>query len=115
MECIPINGLVFDQQSIDAIEDIKRRNDLFIILSKVMTYGTFFTIFAGKGSKGSGLMTAHNIKQSDFEMLAKALKGMPLIQRKIIQDIALRQVILHMSKHKERMFWTGIAEGCSVE
>lgn len=114
MECIPIIGLVFDQQSIDAIEDIKRRNDLFITLSKVMTHGVLFNIFAGKG-KGSGLAIAHNITQTDFEMLAKALKAMPVIQRRVIQKIAEEQAIYHMPKYKEKMFWIGVSEGCGIE
>ena len=48
MECIAINGLVFDKESINAIEDIKRRNELFVTLSKVMTYGTLLIFLLGK-------------------------------------------------------------------
>ena len=48
-------------------------------------------------------------------MLAKALKSMPAIQRKVIHDIATRQAILHMGQFKEKMFWVGVAEGCGVE
>jgi len=106
---------LFDEQSINAIEDIKRRNDLFTTLSKVMTHGVLFNIFAVGRGIGPGLKIPSNIKQTDFEVMAMALKAMPVIQRRVIQKIAEEQAIYHISKHKEFTFWKNIAEGCSVE
>ncbi len=77
MQCKSINGLKFDKKSIDAIEDIKRRNNLGAILSGALAIGTMANIFLGNGP----LKSAYSISQADFEALAKAMSGLPIIQR----------------------------------
>lgn len=109
MQCTSIYDLNFDQKSIDAIEDIKRRNNLSKVLSRVMPFGTMANIFLGNGP----LKSAHNITRTDFEALAKAMAALPAIQRKVIQDIARRQAIYHVGR--EASFWKGVADGCGID
>jgi len=108
MQCIPIYGLNFDQESVNAIKDIKRRNELFLVLSRVMPFRTMANIFLGNGA----LQSAYNISQTDFETLAKAIAALPALQRKIIHDIAAMQFLTHSGR--ESKFWKGVADGCGL-
>ncbi|MCF6236924.1 MAG: hypothetical protein L3J70_11240 [Gammaproteobacteria bacterium] len=108
MKCIPIYDVKFDSSSIAAINDIKRRRNLTLVLSQVMPFGTMANIFVGNGA----LKSSYNIKQTDFEALAQAMASLPEIQRKIIRDIAKIEAVSHIGK--ESTFWKGVADGCKI-
>ncbi len=66
-------------------------------------------IFFGNGV----LKSSYNITQTDFEALAKAMKSVPVIHRKVVKDIAMMQALSHSGK--ESNFWKGIANGCGIQ
>lgn len=108
MQCVSIVSVKFDQESISAIKDIKRRQNLTTALSLVMPAGTMANIFLGNGVLKSSFV----ILTTDFEALAKAIASLPAIQRKVIRDIATMQAILHTGQ--ESTFWKGVADGCEI-
>lgn len=69
MQCGAIEGVEFDQRSLDGIEDIRHRISLSKSLSMLMPFGTMANIFLGNGVLKSG----HNIYHTDFVALAKAM------------------------------------------
>ena len=109
MECIFVNDVTFSQESVDAIEDIRRRSQMTVALSKIMPVGVMVNIFLGNGV----LKSSYNISQTDFESLAKAMASLPVIQRKVIRDIAMMQALSHSGK--EAQFWRGVADGCNIQ
>jgi biotin transporter BioY len=109
MKCMPINNITFDHDSLEAIREIRKKRQLLATLAIVMPVGTMANIFLGNGV----LKSSYNITQTDFATLAKAVHGLPAIQRKIIRDIAAMQALSHFGK--ESMFWRGIADGCSIQ
>lgn len=109
MQCISINNITFDQDSLDAIREIRKKRQLLATLSVAMPVGTMANIFLGNGV----LKSSYNITQTDFTTLAQAVRGLPAIQRKIIRDIAAMQALSHFGK--ESMFWRGIADGCNIQ
>jgi hypothetical protein len=109
MECIPINNITFDHVSLEAIREIRRKRQLTATLSIVMPAGTMANIFLGNDV----LKSSYNITQTDFATLAKAIRGLPAIERKIIRDIAAMQALSHFGT--ESIFWRGIADGCNIQ
>ncbi len=109
MKCAFINEVTFSQASADAIKDIRRRSQLAAALSGVMPAGVMINIFLGN----KPLQSAYNISQTDFELLSKAMASVPLIQRKVIRDIATMQSLAHTGKEAD--FWRGVADGCDVQ
>lgn len=109
MECVSVDEVVFTQSSKIAIEDIRRVIKSWGLLSKIIPGGVMLTIFAGN----KPLVSAYNISQTDFELIAKSLDALPVIQRKIIEDIAIMQALERTGK--EAKFWKGIVNGCSIE
>jgi hypothetical protein len=110
MKCVPVEDVTFDEKSIEAIEDIKRRTELAEILPTVMATGVMVNIFAGKGA----LKSAYNIAQTDFEALAKAIAALPHLERVVIRRIAQRQQLDLYRSPKEVEFWKGVEYGCSI-
>lgn len=108
MQCIAIYNMTFDQSSLAAINDIKKRHDLILLLTKIMPFSTMVNIFIGNGA----LKSTYNITQTDFEALAQAMASLSSIQRKVIGDIAKMEAISHIGK--EAIFWKGVADGCRI-
>ncbi len=78
------------------------------ILSTTLPAGMMVNIFLGNGV----LKSSYSITQTDFEALAKAMKSVPAIQRKVVKDIAMMQALSHSGR--ESKFWKGIANGCGM-
>ena len=116
MGCVSIVEVVFLQSSKVAIEDIRRVIKSWGMLSKIIPVGVMQTIFSGN----KPFISAYNISTTDLELLAKFLKTLPVIQRKIIEDIAPRpierQIVQALERTgKEAQFYKGIVNGCSIQ
>lgn len=109
MRCESMLGISFDRASKNAINDIRRKNQMARILSIVLPAGVMANIFIGNGV----LKSSYNITQADFVALEKAMKSVPVIQRKVVKDIAMMQALSHSGK--ESRFWKGVANGCRVQ
>jgi hypothetical protein len=108
MQCESISNISFSNASKAAIKDIRRRNQMAKVLSKMLPTGMMVNIFLGNGV----LKSSYNITQTDFEALAKAMKSVPAIHRKVVKDIAMMQALSHSGR--ESKFWKGIANGCGM-
>ena len=75
MECVSIDEVVFTQSSKVAIEDIRRVIKSWGMISKIIPGGVMLTIFAGNKT----LVSAYNISNTNFELVAKSLKALPVI------------------------------------
>jgi len=109
MKCTSIHSVTFNQESVEAIREIRRKRQLLNSLAVVMPVGAMTNIFLGNGA----LKSAYNISQTDFTTLAKAIHGLPAIHRKVIRDIAAMQALSHSGK--ESLFWRGVTDGCSIQ
>lgn len=109
MKCVFINDIEFSQESMNAIKDIRRRSQMASVLSRIMPAGIMVNIFLGNGA----LRSTYNISQTDFKSLSNAIAALPVIERKVIHDIAVMQALTHSGK--ESQFWRGVADGCSIQ
>jgi len=108
MQCNTLFGLKLDSKSIVAIEDIKRRTNMTAILSKLLPFGVLTNIFLGNGV----LKSSFNISQTDFMSLSESVAALSGIQRRVVEQIAMEQQVLHSGN--ERLFWEGVQNGCEL-
>lgn len=107
MECNSITGLVLDHQSKMRLAEIATKKKLFKALSVSMLGGTLMNILNGR-NKADFIA---NIKSTDFESLSSALAGVHLIEKRVLMDIADREVVRRIPS-KNRLFWENISYGC---
>lgn len=108
MECQSIDGLKLDNESLRAIEEIRRKRNLAEYLTSTLSSGVLATIL----TTGKPLLMSYNIYQSDFQAFANAMFAVPVILRGEIEKIAGRQLIRSLDP-KQRSFWKGIYYGCN--
>jgi len=113
MECISIDNMTFSQAGRDAIEDIRRRAELFSTLSWAVPTAAIVVIFAGN----KPLQSAYNITQTDFDMLARAMRALSPTGRRVVLKIAQEEYLRTSSSastNKESKFWRGVIHGCNL-
>ena len=108
MQCVAMSEVRFSSASIDAIKDIRRRNELVNVLALALPAGVMVSIFAGN----KPLMASYNISQTDFATMSKAMASLPAIHRRVIQNIAGSRAL--STTGNESRFWRGIYEGCHL-
>ncbi|NHR08164.1 hypothetical protein HA052_23515 [Chromobacterium haemolyticum] len=107
-QCPVIEGLKFDQKSLDSLAEIKRKvgtTQLGVWLTGV---GVMGTIFYRNGPLGA----AYNIYQTDWALFATAVKAWPDIARREIGRVANEALLDHPSEPKQRRFWEAVTNGC---
>ncbi|MEX2337125.1 MAG: hypothetical protein WD609_01070 [Aquisalimonadaceae bacterium] len=110
MACPTIYDLEFDQRSIDAILEIKRKKELADVIPIVFSAGVFASIFAGN----SPLAASFNVATTDWREFSKAMYVIPDFARNRIEVIAGNQYLTHPDP-KQRRFWGAIYNGCSID
>lgn len=97
----------FDPSSrtIDAIKEMNRITDMANLLDRVLTFVPFFQIFAGRSTYAfaSVISMGQQVRTSDWDTFADALKGVEGIKRKELERIAF-QASYH-SMGEEQKFW----------
>lgn len=111
MDCPNLDEFKFSTTSKDAIEDIRRRQDLIKALGVATGLGTWATIFVGNNSLDMSIA----LGSADFEIMGKALKSLPIMQRRVIETIALKVYLEFPGSisYEESRFWKAVASGCS--
>ncbi len=107
MGCKSITGLVLDHQSKIRIAEIATKKKLFKALSVSLIGGTLMNILNGRNKAE----VIGNIKSTDFQALSSALAGVHLIEKRVLMDIADREVATRIPS-KNRLFWENISYGC---
>ena len=111
MSCAPILGLTLDKESKAALDRIKNKQNLTLLLSTTITIGVFSSIF----TKNRAPIAALNITQTDWDLYSKAMAALPNIQKRVIQQ-EIDMMIIHyqMGKYdrKHVQFWKGMKHGC---
>ena len=106
-----ILGLILDKDSKAALDRIKGKQNLTLLLSTTITVGVFNSIF----TKNKAPIAALNITQTDWDLYSKAMAALPSIQKRVIQQ-EIDMMIIHyqMGKydHKHVQFWKGMKHGC---
>lgn len=110
MSCSPILGLVLDQESKLALEQIINNKKLAKNLTVAINVGTFHSIF----TKNKAPIVALNITQTDWSAYEQAISGLPKTQKNIILKLINRMIVHYMGKHdyKHTQFWRGMKHGC---
>src|SRR5690554_4185708 len=109
MECPNIGEIKFSQISLDAIEDIRRRQRLSKFLVVTIGVGQVANIFFGNGM----LESTYSLYSTDFELMAESMRSAPEIIRKSIEQTA-GMTYLSVPTHKERLFWMAVVSGCRI-
>ncbi|WP_220813248.1 hypothetical protein [Pseudomonas paralcaligenes] len=108
--CEPVQGLVFDEKSKEALAKINQRKEFSAYLSTALSVGMVSSIFTK-----SNLPTAsYNITQADWGLYKQAVGAIPEVVRGAIEKEAML-MSLHYVKANDRKlasFWEGIASGC---
>ena len=111
MSCEPIVDLTLNQASLDAIERIKKKNNLAKLLTASITVGVFNSIF----TKSQAPVAACNIAQTDWSLYAQAVSGLPELQKNVIMK-EIDYMVLHCQfngyDHKHVKFWKGLQDAC---
>ncbi len=108
--CQPIQGLVIDARSTDALKRIKRKLGMGNALASALSLGVISSIFT-KSSAGNA---AYNISQTDWNLYAESMRAVPGITKGGVRQI-INEMIFHYQLHydnKHLNFWLGLQEGC---
>jgi hypothetical protein len=109
-DCKPIDGLVFDKKSQDALVRIQSKITDAKIIGSLTSIGVFNSIFF----KSNGLTASYNIANTDWKLFVTGMSSIPRILRRVIEDEA-DMLILHYSTENNRNlsdFWKGVSNGC---
>jgi len=109
LDCPNIDGLTFSQVSIDAIEEIRKKQLLADVAVVSISMGTWANIFVGNGM----LEMSYSLTHTDFEDMAKNMATVPRITQAMVEKIA-DMTYLRVSDHKEKQFWAAVSYGCSI-
>lgn len=110
MDCPNIDEMKFSQASIDAIEEIRRLKIVFNDLLYATPAAHIANIFVGN----SALEATFSLGFTDFQAMANALKGLPLMEKnRLLRDVKMVQLSSGLS-YQERQFWKAIESGCEL-
>ena len=109
-QCEPIQGLVLDKESLDAIERIKNKHIFGDALAGVISIGVFSNIF----TRSNASQVAYNITQTDWILYSNAMNAVPLITKRAIEkDVEGMIVHFHLNHDRKQLkFWESIYNGC---
>lgn len=110
MHCPDIDGLTFDQSSLDALEEIRQVKKLGNILATVLAGSVWVKIFIGRTGLANPFGIGWSISRYEWEVWAEAMKASNPIVSGRIQQIAFRQAEIHSGK--EFKFWEAMMYGC---
>lgn len=108
--CEPVQGLVFDEKSKEALAKINQRKEFSAYLSTALSVGMVSSIFTK-----SNLPTAsYNITQADWGLYKQAVGAIPKVARESIVKDAVGMQLHYMMANERKLasFWEGIANGC---
>lgn len=108
MSCPSIDGLVLDEDSKRALEEIRHKAKLAKFLGGATAVGVLANILNTR----QPMMMSYNIYQTDYQNFAKAMVSVPVIYRKVVENIASMQDLRNID-YKQRVFWKAVREGCN--
>lgn len=115
-ECVPLQDIRFDKKSLDQIERIKKLSFTPKLIQSLLGGNIFLSIFGGKSAPGptTGAGYLWTISQTDWQGYTEAMKGVPVVYRRQIEEEAKRLSINYWQdgNHKLSNFWRGISDGC---
>jgi hypothetical protein len=109
-ECEPIQGLVLDKESLDAVERIKKKHIFGDALAGAISIGVFSNIF----TRSNAIQASYNITQTDWILYSDAMNAVPIITKRSVEK-EVESMIVHFQLHYDRKqlkFWEGIYDGC---
>ena len=110
MRCFDIKDIEFSPMSVRAIKEIRRIKKLSTYLIAVTGTGHLATIFLGNGP----IQASYSLYSTDFQLMTRAMAGVPAITRRLISDVAAR-TYLRSTDLKERQFWRTVYTGCRID
>jgi hypothetical protein len=108
MSCPSIQGLVLDEGSKRAVEEIRSKGQIAKAMGSAMSFGVLANIF----NSGYSLIASFNIYQTDFQSYAKAMAGVSAVHKRTVAFIASQQELRSLD-YKQRAFWKAVREGCN--
>jgi hypothetical protein len=118
--CIPIEGLVFDQKSLDAIKKIKEFRIRTQLATTLLGGNIILSLFAGKGLPAS-TDKVWTITQTDWKGYADGMASIPKYYQSEVKkfaelmwyDYATGSGGSHTGQNRKlEQFWQGVADGC---
>jgi hypothetical protein len=109
VSCPSIEGLVLDAQSLRAIEQIRSKGELAQFIGGTASFGVLVNIFSTR----QPAITSYNIYQTDFQLFAKAMSGIPDMYRRSVMQVAGQQELRSLD-YKQRNFWKAVRQGCNL-
>jgi hypothetical protein len=109
-KCEPIQGLVLDYESQEAIDRIKKINIFGDAHAGMISIGVFSSIF----TRSNAAQASYNITQTDWILYAQAMNAVPIITKRAVEK-EVEAIIVHYQLHydsKQLKFWEGIYSGC---
>jgi len=110
MHCPEINGLTFDQSSLDALEEIRQKKELGNLLTTVLAGSVWVKIFIGRTGLANPFGIGWTIGKTQWGVWSESMMASGLIVSKSISNIARSQAATHSGK--EFKFWEAMMYGC---
>jgi len=107
--CHPISLLKLDKKSKEGIKRIAKLKNSALLSSGTLAGGQILLLFVNQNSIGAAM----NISSNDWSSFFSALEALPKAFVKEIQNEALYQQLDHFNDRNQKLFWQGVAEGCS--
>lgn len=112
MECPNIDRVEFDEESREAIADIRNRVKLSKMLAGAAALGTVAVIFTSRRVP----LVAEEIRKTDFETFAEAIHSIPDISHAVVErEAGLQYLRVFKENDQSQMaFWRAIYQGCQI-
>ena len=106
----PIQGLVIDARSADALKRIKQKLGMGNALASTLSLGVISSIFT-KSSAGNA---AYNISQTDWGLYAQSMRAIPSLTKGGVRQIMHEMILYYQFNYDNNHlnFWIGLHDGC---
>ena len=109
MSCPSIEGLVLDEESKRAIDEIRQKGRLAEYIGVMSAAGVVANILNSRQPS----MVSYNIYQTDYQSFAKAMASVPTLYKRVVENIASLQELRSHNNYKQMVFWKAVREGCT--
>ena len=108
----PIKNLILKPCCVKTLGVIRKRIIAAKLLQQLLVPLVFANLFLGPSGPGTGLKLALDIEETDWVLLAQAVRAIPDIMKKVIRDDAAYEILDHdMAGDRElKDFWQGIRD-----
>lgn len=105
-----IENLHLQPCCIRTLQTIDRRAKMGELLGPAIVIGSFLTVWQEPTKVRNHIIMIKSVKDTDWEVMAKAAIAVPQITRRMIYQDAALEIMKHSSENDLNRFWRSIAD-----